>query len=73
MNNLIVTIIFGILTIVFITGIVIMIRNRAKIKAFNKAIRQRLKEELPLKVVHVKWQLTKPLVTVSASKIKLIK
>ena len=54
MNTLIVNLIFGSLTIIFFIGIVIMIRNTAKIRSFNNTFKSRMKEEIPLKLVYVR-------------------
>ena len=57
MNNLIMNVVFGSLTIIFLTGIVIMIRNAVKIKAFSDKLKQRLKEEGQIKIAYLRSEL----------------
>lgn len=54
MNNLIVNIVFGTLTIIFLIGIVIMIMNAVKIKTFSGRLKKKLKEESHIKIAYLR-------------------
>ena len=57
MNNVIMNVVFGTLTIIFLTGIVIMIRNAVKIKTFINELKKRLKEETVIKIAYLRSEL----------------
>ena|SRR5688572_31552705 len=57
MNNLIVNLVFGILTSIFLILIVILISNAIKIAKFNDLSVKRIKEENRLKLVYIKTEI----------------
>ena len=63
MNNLIMNVVFGSLTIIFLTGIVIMIRNAVKIKTFSDKLKKRLKEDGQIKIAYLRSELQDRAVT----------
>ena len=62
MNNLIVTLVFGILTAIFLIGIVMVITNAVKIARFNNLSLKRLKEENCIKLVYIKTEIQNKLI-----------
>jgi hypothetical protein len=52
MNTLLVNLVFGILSAIFLSCLVIIIRNAAKIRSFNNAVNSTLSKATPAKIVH---------------------
>ena len=57
MNNLIVNLVFAILSIIFLIGIIIIILNAVKIKKLSDLLTKRLKEENRINLAYIKSEI----------------